>query len=287
MSNAIDIYDTSACFDTEKPAKKPKPHRVWRPVDVPQPVCACGLDIDLEQIITVAVCDEGLTPKENLILLYVFKCLSTKEMSDALSNTEKTLKHHIAMVFNKLRVHSRPELIATLFNLNDARLYAPTCSCGTPIDFVGYIIFAAWGAGLTPKETTVLLYLCRGLATKEIANMLGNTERHSSITSLGSSTSSVQRVARSCSTRFFRCEVVVTRKYEHEHHTYTDKPIAIDINATDDGRVEMTISVPPLDDGDNKHKYTIHAKMPPNTAAQLIDELQAALAVARSWLEKN
>ena len=88
MSNAIDLYDTSACYDTEK-QKTEKPKRVWRPVDVPNPVCPCGLDIELEKIVMAAGDAAGLTPKEKLILLYVCKGLSTKEMSDALGNTEK------------------------------------------------------------------------------------------------------------------------------------------------------------------------------------------------------
>jgi hypothetical protein len=37
----------------------------------------------------------------------------------------------------------------------------------------------------------------------------------------------------------------------------------------------------------HQHLYTIHATMPLSTTAQLIDELQTALAQARSWLEKN
>ena len=72
-------------------------------------------------------------------------------------------------------------------------------------------------------------------------------------------------------------------RVEHHTHTYTDKPISITVQATRDGHVEMTIAVPPLDEGINKHLYTIHAKMPTSTAAQLIDELQVALAAARYW----
>ena len=80
-------------------------------------------------------------------------------------------------MFDKLYVRSRPELIATLFNLNGANIYAPECSCGIPIDFGGYVVFAAWGGELTWKETNVLVCLCRGLSTKEMASLLGNTEK--------------------------------------------------------------------------------------------------------------
>jgi DNA-binding CsgD family transcriptional regulator len=60
-------------------------------------------------------CEVGLTPKEADIARLLLAGLTTKEMSGFTGNTEKTLKHHIASVFEKCDVDSRAQLFATFF----------------------------------------------------------------------------------------------------------------------------------------------------------------------------
>ncbi len=56
-----------------------------------------------------------LTPKESLCVKLLLRGLSTKEMALQTGNTEKTLKHHIASIFEKFGVDSRARLFAEIF----------------------------------------------------------------------------------------------------------------------------------------------------------------------------
>lgn len=56
-----------------------------------------------------------LSPKERECAVLMLKGLATKEMAEALGNTEKTLKHHIASIFKKFGVGSRAELFHEIF----------------------------------------------------------------------------------------------------------------------------------------------------------------------------
>ena len=53
----------------------------------------------------------SLTSKEKEIVRLILKGLSNQDIASVLGNTEKTIKHHISVIFEKCGVHSRTELI--------------------------------------------------------------------------------------------------------------------------------------------------------------------------------
>jgi DNA-binding NarL/FixJ family response regulator len=52
----------------------------------------------------------GLTPRQLMIVASVIGGLSNREISQALSISEDTVKHHLTAIFDKLGVSSRLEL---------------------------------------------------------------------------------------------------------------------------------------------------------------------------------
>lgn len=57
----------------------------------------------------------GLTSKEREVARLVLRGLSTRRMAELISNTEKTIKHHISAIFQKFDVDSRAELFHRIF----------------------------------------------------------------------------------------------------------------------------------------------------------------------------
>jgi DNA-binding NarL/FixJ family response regulator len=57
----------------------------------------------------------GLTPKEQDIARLLLKGLSTPEIAKTVGNSEKTVKQHISVIYEKSGVHSRPEFFYHVF----------------------------------------------------------------------------------------------------------------------------------------------------------------------------
>lgn len=60
----------------------------------------------------------SLTGRENQILQLMLRRLSNKEIAGALGIAERTVRFHVANIFNKLRVSDRRRLLAALANLS-------------------------------------------------------------------------------------------------------------------------------------------------------------------------
>jgi DNA-binding NarL/FixJ family response regulator len=65
----------------------------------------------IEQVLS----NRGLTTKETEIFRLVLKGLSTSSIARISGNTDKTIKHHIASIFQKFGASSRAELFAEVF----------------------------------------------------------------------------------------------------------------------------------------------------------------------------
>lgn len=74
-------------------------------------VASCGLDRLVERALERA----KLTAKEREVARLILKGLSNKEIASVTGNTDKTIKHHVAMVFRKFKVFSRTEFFHDVF----------------------------------------------------------------------------------------------------------------------------------------------------------------------------
>lgn len=70
---------------------------------------------EIRQWMLKRVDEARLTPKEKQVTLLLLRGLSTKELAPMAGITEKTVKHHIASIFEKFDVDSRAELFAEIF----------------------------------------------------------------------------------------------------------------------------------------------------------------------------
>ncbi len=59
----------------------------------------------------------NLTPKERTVCDLILKGLHTEEIASVLGNGDKTVKHHIAVIFKKAGVGSRAELFSEILRL--------------------------------------------------------------------------------------------------------------------------------------------------------------------------
>lgn len=59
----------------------------------------------------------GLTVKEREIIGLVLQGLTTQDIGNRIGNKEKTVKHHLHMIFKKFDVSSRAQLFAEIFDL--------------------------------------------------------------------------------------------------------------------------------------------------------------------------
>ena len=59
---------------------------------------------------------KGLSKKEVMTVLFVFRGMSNKEAATAMNVKPKTIKFHLTNVFKKLNVKSRLQLVTTFYN---------------------------------------------------------------------------------------------------------------------------------------------------------------------------
>jgi DNA-binding CsgD family transcriptional regulator len=81
---------------------------------------------DVAEIAPVIMSAYGLTPREQEVAGYVCQGLSTREISTRLHLTADTVQDHLKSIYNRTGVHSRPELVALIFQ----REYLPHLTHG-------------------------------------------------------------------------------------------------------------------------------------------------------------
>ena len=75
----------------------------------------------------------GLTDREKMICALVCQGLSTRRIADRLHLTSDTVQDHLKSVFDRTSVHSRGQLVATIFE----RDYLPHAMAGDPLNRQG------------------------------------------------------------------------------------------------------------------------------------------------------
>jgi len=85
---------------------------------------------DVAPLIMVAY---GLTDRERTISAMVCQGMSTRQIADRLHLTADTVQDHLKSVFNRTGVHSRGQLVATIFE----RDYLPHAIAGDPVNPAG------------------------------------------------------------------------------------------------------------------------------------------------------
>jgi DNA-binding CsgD family transcriptional regulator len=107
---------------------------------------ASWLNSQAEQLITVIIQEAapadvaplimaayGLTDRERTISALVCRGMSTRQIADRLHLTADTVQDHLKSVFGRTGVHSRGELVATIFE----RDYLPHAIAGDPLSAAG------------------------------------------------------------------------------------------------------------------------------------------------------
>lgn len=83
--------------------------------------CHLGHRVDLLGRILASAKEHKLSPKETVVLVWMFKGLSQRQIALKTGNTYKTVKHFIRYIYRKFEVDEGfPELVARIFPLDDS-----------------------------------------------------------------------------------------------------------------------------------------------------------------------
>jgi len=85
-------------------------------VDLPLPCCEhCQKPISLQPLVEQSIASAKLSGKSADVLRLMMKGLSGKEIAIILGNSEKTIKSHVASIFERFGVNGRFELMHLIF----------------------------------------------------------------------------------------------------------------------------------------------------------------------------
>ena len=103
VENADGAFNATAAFETAK--------------DVPEPEEPARIERPFKQKCAVAASRYGMTAREGEILFYLAKGRNAKYIADQLFVAERTVKTHTYHIYQKMEIHSQPELMDIVENI--------------------------------------------------------------------------------------------------------------------------------------------------------------------------